>query len=75
MHTNYCCFQADWIQRNKPPIDWPQKGTIKFCNYKTRYRIGLELVLSGVDCFIENGERVWSYIAPNITFLLSKLMH
>ncbi|XP_076093492.1 ATP-binding cassette sub-family C member 3-like isoform X1 [Mytilus galloprovincialis] len=50
--------EADWIQRNKPPIDWPQKGTIKFCNYKTRYRIGLELVLSGVDCFIENGERV-----------------
>ncbi|VDI22201.1 ATP-binding cassette, subfamily C (CFTR/MRP), member 3 [Mytilus galloprovincialis] len=50
--------EADWIQRNKPPIDWPQKGTIKFCNYKTRYRMGLELVLSGIDCFIENGERV-----------------
>ncbi|XP_076093490.1 ATP-binding cassette sub-family C member 3-like isoform X1 [Mytilus galloprovincialis] len=50
--------EADWIQRQRPPLEWPQKGTIQFCNYKTRYRSGLELVLNGINCNIRNGERV-----------------
>ena len=30
-----------------PPKEWPQYGVVKFDNYQTRYRPGLDLVLKG----------------------------
>nr|AHK05642.1 ATP-binding cassette transporter sub-family C member 1 isoform X4 [Tigriopus japonicus] len=37
---------------------WPPQGAIRFQDYKTRYRPGLDLVLRGVTCDIEAGEKV-----------------
>lgn len=51
-------FQAEWSSQNKPPPDWPLSGHIKFNNYKTRYREGLDLVLKGVTLSINHGEKV-----------------
>ncbi|CAB4057844.1 ABCC1 [Lepeophtheirus salmonis] len=33
-------------------------GVIKFDNYKTRYRKGLDLVLKGINCTIQKGEKI-----------------
>ena len=41
-----------------PDNTWPEFGNIKFDNYQTRYRPGLELVLKGIDCEIERGEKI-----------------
>eukprot|EP00096_Caligus_rogercresseyi_P015861 TRINITY_DN8345_c0_g1_i1.p1 TRINITY_DN8345_c0_g1~~TRINITY_DN8345_c0_g1_i1.p1 ORF type:complete len:558 (-),score=66.42 TRINITY_DN8345_c0_g1_i1:296-1813(-) len=41
-----------------PSPQWPQHGVIKFDNYKTRYRKGLDLVLKGISCTIQKGEKV-----------------
>ena len=41
-----------------PDQDWPKYGVVKFDNYQTRYREGLDLVLKGVDCHIRSGEKV-----------------
>ena len=30
-----------------PPKEWPQYGVVRFENYKTKYREGLDLVLKG----------------------------
>lgn len=51
--------EADWInESHRPPSAWPTEGNIKFDNYKTRYREGLELVLKGVTCEIKGREKV-----------------
>ncbi len=31
-----------------PPPSWPAHGVVKFDNYQTRYREGLDLVLRGI---------------------------
>lgn len=41
-----------------PKDDWPYYGQIKFDNYKVRYRPGLDLVLKGVNCQIQRGEKI-----------------
>ena len=41
-----------------PDADWPKYGVVKFDNYQTRYREGLDLVLKGIDCHIRSGEKV-----------------
>ena len=41
-----------------PPENWPEFGVVKFDNYQTRYREGLDLVLKGIDCQIRSGEKV-----------------
>ena len=33
-----------------PPKEWPEYGVVKFQDYQTRYRPGLELVLKGSVC-------------------------
>ena len=38
--------------------EWPARGEIRFENYSTRYRPGLDLVLSGLSCSINAGEKV-----------------
>ena len=35
------------IPEQDPPSEWPQYGVVKFDNYQTRYRQGLDLVLKG----------------------------
>ncbi len=41
-----------------PPSEWPQYGVVKFDNYQTRYRPGLDLVLKGITCEISRGEKI-----------------
>ena len=43
-----------------PPPEWPQHGVVKFDNYQTRYREGLDLVLRGIGK--ENKRRFILYI-------------
>ncbi|KAK3754081.1 hypothetical protein RRG08_024158 [Elysia crispata] len=51
--------EAAWENpQNTPGINWPDKGEIQFRDYQTRYRPGLELVLKGVTCRINSGEKV-----------------
>lgn len=51
--------EAEWVLPfRRPPHDWPQKGHVSFNDYKTRYRPGLDLVLRGVNCEIQGGEKV-----------------
>ncbi|PKI84854.1 hypothetical protein MVES_001270 [Malassezia vespertilionis] len=41
-----------------PPPPWPKHGTIEFCEYATRYRPDLPLVLNKLSFTINAGERV-----------------
>ncbi|KAL8573178.1 hypothetical protein ACOMHN_036163 [Nucella lapillus] len=51
--------EADWeIPGNKPEAAWPQNGVIKFKDYQTRYREGLDLVLRGISCSVNPGEKI-----------------
>ncbi|KAK3107159.1 hypothetical protein FSP39_008334 [Pinctada imbricata] len=51
--------EAEWVRSFKrPPHDWPQRGYVSFHDYKTRYREGLDLVLRGITCEIQGGEKV-----------------
>jgi len=42
----------------RPPNNWPQRGQIKMENLGVRYRAGLDLVLKGINCTIEGGEKI-----------------
>ncbi|XP_048248325.1 multidrug resistance-associated protein 1-like isoform X3 [Haliotis rufescens] len=51
--------EAPWeIEDKKPDSNWPVSGKVTFDNYQTRYRDGLDLVLKGIDCSVNSGERV-----------------
>ncbi|XP_068237783.1 multidrug resistance-associated protein 1-like isoform X4 [Palaemon carinicauda] len=51
--------EAAWdIPSNKPPKSWPDNGVVKFNNYSTRYREGLELVVKDINCDIHGGEKI-----------------
>ena len=43
---------------NDPDQSWPEYGNIKFDHYSTRYRPGLDLVLSDISCSIKSGEKI-----------------
>ncbi|XP_069101813.1 multidrug resistance-associated protein 1-like isoform X2 [Argopecten irradians] len=51
--------EAEWTTTDHRPHDsWPDDGAVRFKDYTTRYRPGLELVLNGVNCEIHSGEKV-----------------
>ena len=43
---------------NDPGSEWPEHGVVKFDNYQTRYREGLDLVIKGIDFEIQSGEKI-----------------
>ena len=51
--------EASW-ENGKRSVgkEWPDQGKIQFDNYQVRYREGLDLVLKGISCQIEGGEKV-----------------
>ncbi|KAK2169807.1 hypothetical protein NP493_1174g00004 [Ridgeia piscesae] len=46
------------IEGNRPSPDWPLHGRVRFCDYATRYRAGLPLVLRDLNCQINANEKV-----------------
>lgn len=42
----------------KPPVHWPDSGTVEFRNYSTRYADNLDPVLKNINLRIESGERI-----------------
>ncbi|CAG2109651.1 unnamed protein product [Medioppia subpectinata] len=42
----------------KPSSDWPERGEIKFKDYSTRYREGLDLVLKSITLEVKPKEKV-----------------
>lgn len=49
---------AEVIHRNRPPVSWPTQGAVKFINYSTRYREGLDLVLKNINLDIKPREKI-----------------
>lgn len=55
--------EAAWeIEDRKVPDNWPDKGEIKFNDFRVRYREGLELVLKGLTFTVNGGEKVRSIV-------------
>lgn len=50
------------VANNRPPDGWPSNGEVKFDNYATRYREGLELVIKDVRVEVPGGTKVLCYI-------------
>lgn len=46
------------IPANRPPSNWPSKGSVEFINYSTRYRSDFDLVLKNLTFKILPGEKV-----------------
>ncbi|RAR14357.1 atp-dependent bile acid permease [Stemphylium lycopersici] len=46
------------ISANRPPSNWPSKGSVEFINYSTRYREDFDLVLKNLTFKILPGEKV-----------------
>jgi ABC-type multidrug transport system fused ATPase/permease subunit len=51
--------EAPWtIEATQPRKTWPEQGIVRFDNYCTRYREGLELVLRGISFTVYKGEKM-----------------
>ncbi|XP_048239473.1 ATP-binding cassette sub-family C member 2-like [Haliotis rufescens] len=51
--------EAAWnVPEKRPNHDWPDSGVVKFLDYSTRYRDGLDLVLKGITCTVHSREKV-----------------
>ncbi|KAL4236836.1 hypothetical protein ACF0H5_005222 [Mactra antiquata] len=50
--------EADWLKGITVPDEWPTKGLVEFKNFSTRYRPGLDLILKGINCQIQHGEKI-----------------
>lgn len=49
---------APVVPENRPPSNWPSKGSVEFVDYSTRYRTDFDLVLKNVSFKILPGEKV-----------------
>ncbi|KAM1636946.1 hypothetical protein ACFX13_015082 [Malus domestica] len=46
------------IEDNRPVHNWPTVGKVEVCDLKVRYRPNAPLVLHGIDCTIEGGDKI-----------------
>jgi ABC-type multidrug transport system fused ATPase/permease subunit len=46
------------VEDNRPPTNWPNKGSVEFIGYSTRYRTDFDLVLKKLSFKILPGEKV-----------------
>ncbi|XP_048546146.1 ABC transporter C family member 10-like isoform X3 [Triticum urartu] len=49
---------AEVVEENRPLQDWPQNGNVDIRDLKIRYRIDLPLVLHGITCKFEGGDKI-----------------
>ncbi|KAG8248920.1 Canalicular multispecific organic anion transporter 1 [Homalodisca vitripennis] len=49
--------EAAWEVHPKPSPDWPSKGVVHIEDYQVRYRKELDLVLKGISCTVNGGEK------------------
>uniref|UniRef100_N1QUG4 ABC transporter C family member 10 n=1 Tax=Aegilops tauschii TaxID=37682 RepID=N1QUG4_AEGTA len=49
---------AEVIEDNRPLPDWPQNGNVEIRHLKIRYRIDAPLVLHGITCNFEGGDKI-----------------
>jgi ATP-binding cassette, subfamily C (CFTR/MRP), member 1 len=57
-YANLPSEAPDVIFKNRPNLGWPAHGAVKFENYSTRYREGLDLVLKNISLDIRSHEKV-----------------
>ena len=50
------------VESHRPPPEWPSEGHVKFDQYSTRYREGLDLVLRNISVEIPGGTKVGLYL-------------
>ena len=46
------------VEKNRPPENWPSRGTVEFINYSTRYRKELDPVLRNLTFKIQAREKI-----------------
>jgi len=46
------------VEDNRPPANWPSRGSVEFIGYSTRYRKDFDLVLKNVTFKVLSGEKV-----------------
>ena len=52
-------LEAPWITEEKrPEPNWPEKGDVVLKNVGIRYRDGLDLVIHGINCRMEGGQKI-----------------
>ncbi|CAN6165024.1 unnamed protein product [Urochloa humidicola] len=49
---------AETIEENRPSPDWPQAGRVEVRDLKIRYRQDAPLVLHGITCTFEGGDKI-----------------
>nr|XP_020167496.1 ABC transporter C family member 10 [Aegilops tauschii subsp. strangulata] len=49
---------AEAVEENRPLPDWPQDGNVEIRNLKIRYREDTPLVLHGISCKFEGGDKI-----------------
>ncbi|CAM0912891.1 unnamed protein product [Alopecurus aequalis] len=49
---------AEVVEENRPSPDWPQDGNVELRNLKIRYRKDAPLVLHGITCKFEGGDKI-----------------
>ncbi|KAE8781261.1 ABC transporter C family member 10 [Hordeum vulgare] len=49
---------AEVIEENRPAPDWPQIGSVELRDLKIRYRKDAPLVLHGISCKFEGGDKI-----------------
>ncbi|OMP07339.1 hypothetical protein COLO4_07417 [Corchorus olitorius] len=46
------------IEENRPPSNWPAVGKVDICDLKIRYRPDAPLVLRGISCTFQGGQKI-----------------
>ena len=57
-HTHLFPQAPREIEETRPAIGWPERGSVEFRDYSTRYRPGLELVLHNLSFTVNPAEKV-----------------